>query len=391
MYLFRNIFRIVTVLSCLCLVVFFVLEGCGGMSGGDEDFPEEIDRDWRDRNRDRDRDRGDRDDEDLESEEGGGGFLGFGKSNRSRSADEELDEDLEIITSPTINPSDDQNPLSEKIDFLFIVDTSNSNKEYIKESTIQKKLGNFIPKLNEENIDWRIYTTCGHTDDEETIYNGRLHELEHNGILIPFLYLDNSILNADDARDPLAYTSEVFIDTISHPSRRNCDMPPFCYRDRENRPLKALSGFLSTASKNEVLREDADLVIVIISNQDERPAKSKAFSKPKNPYDPRNIQAQLKEDFPDKTWHAVTFVVRSTDSDCTDGKASSYIPQLARLTGGLTANICSNTYAQTIIDFTREKQGKEVRRRRRSPPTTQQQVKSPGNIRNDIYGNIKRR
>ncbi|MDE0151856.1 MAG: hypothetical protein OXK80_05110 [Bdellovibrionales bacterium] len=383
MYLFRNILRISAVLSCLCLAVFLVLEGCGGMSGGDDDLRDDnrLDRQDRLSRRGGPDGRGNRNrgNEDLGNTDDSGG-QGF-RSDDDEEIHPDSEETREVIT---IHPSDDQRNLSNKIDFLFILDASRSNQDYIEESVIQKKLGTFIEKLDQENINWRIYTTSGETDKDEPLYNGKLHELEHRGTIIPFLYLDNEVLSADNARDPKAYISEVFIDTISHPKRRNCDMPPFCYKDKENRPLKALSGFLNVASRYELLRNDADLVVIIISNQDERPSETK----PKEPFAPTYIQDQLQEDFSDKTWHAITFVVRSTDSNCTDGKASSNIPQLARLTGGLTASICSNTYAQTIIDFIREKQGKAVARRR---VFQQKQEESHRSLKDDIYGGLKRR
>ncbi len=385
MYLFRNILRIVALLSCLCLVFFFLLDGCGGMSGNDEENLRNRDSGRGRDDRGRGRDGGENDVGDRDEDNKGSFRDRFGRRDPSSSKEVEADSE-EITENPVVDPSNDQNPVSDKIDFLFIMDTSGSNEDYIETSVIQRKLGSFIRKLNEENIDWRIFTTCGHTDKDEPLYNGRLHELEHNGSLIKFLYLDNHILDAYRAKDPLALTSQVFIDTISHTKRRDCDKPPFCYRDKENRPLKAFSGFLKTASKHNILREDADFIVIIISNQDERPSQTK----PKIPYDARDIQDQLKRDFSDKTWHAISFVVRSIDTNCTDGKVSTDIPNLAMLTDGLVASICSNNYTQTIIDLIREKQGKEVTSRPSSSPTSRAQ--SPENLRSNIYGNsLKRR
>ena len=378
MYLFRNILRIAVLLFSLSLAFFFILDGCGGMSEEDEvDFRRE--RSDRDRDRDEDQGRGRRgnDDEGLaaEDDEDGGGFLDFRKSGLDD--DEEKSAGVNQIIEPL-----EQGTLSEKIDFLFVIDTSRSNRKYITKPVIQKKLGTFISRLNEEDIDWRIFTTCGHTDKDEPLYNGRLHEMEHNKTLINFLYLDNHILDSYNARNPTTFTSEVFIDTISHPKRTNCKRPPFCYKDKENRPLKAISGFLDTAYRHQILRDDnADLVIIIISNQDERPSPIK----PKTPYDPRNIVDQFENNFPDKNLFVVNFVIKSTDENCKKGKTASYIPQLGILTNGLTESICSNNYTQTLIKFIREKQGKTATTRRRTLPS-RQRIQTPENLRNDIYG-----
>lgn len=388
MYLFRNILRVTALLVCLCLTFFFILDGCGGMSGSDEDSDVRDDRDRDRRGRDRrDRDRGGArgNEEDLNSDNDDEGFGRFDNPDdhfRGDPDEDSLGGEPHQIIQPLENSS-----LSEKIDFLFILDTSPSNRKFIEKSVMQKKLGTFIARLNNEDIDWRIFTTCGHTDKDEPIYNGRLHEMEHNGTLINFLYLDNHILDSYNSKNPSSFISEVFIDTISHPKRVNCKRPPFCYRNNENRPLKALSGFLNTAHHQQILRDDStDLIVIIISNQDERPSKEK----PKQPYDPRNITDQFEQHFPDKNFFAINFVVKSTDSNCRGGKTASFIPQLGILTEGLNESICSNNYTQTIIDFIREKQGKTVRRRQ--PISTRTHEDTPENLRNYIYGeNLERR
>ena len=380
MYLFRNILRIAFLLSCLCLTFFFILDGCGGMSGGDEDSE---DRDFRDRDRrsGRDRSRARGSDEDLRQDDLGeeDGSDRFSRSASQWRGDDSDEDQMAAAPSSHIIEPLEQSSLSEKIDFLFILDTSLSNRKFIEKSVMQKKLGTFIPRLNDEKIDWRVFTTCGHTDEDEPIYDGRLHEMEHNGTLINFLYLDNHILDSYNARDPLAFVSEVFIDTISHPKRANCKRPPFCHRNTENRPLKALSGFLNTAHRHQILRDDADMIVIIISNQDERPSKKK----PKKPYDPRKVTDQFEQSFPDKNFFAINFVVKSTDASCKKGKAASFIPQLGILTNGLTESICSNNYTHTIIEFIREKQGKAVRRHQ---PVSTRTAEEPENLRNYIYG-----
>lgn len=377
MYLFRNILRIAVLLSGLCLAFFFILDGCGEMSGGDEKYEDRDLRNNRDRRGGRDGDRTRMRGRDGDLREEDDGFRGLGKSD-SRFREDDFGEEPAAPASHIIRPLE-QSSLSEKIDFLFVLDTSLSNRKFIEKSVLQKKLGTFIPRLNDENIDWRIFTTCGHTNEDEPIYNGRLHEMEHNGTLINFLYLDSHILDSYNARDSLAFTSEVFIDTISHSKRANCSRPPFCYKNAENRPLKALSGFLNTASRHQILREDADLLVIIISSQDERPSKTK----PKKSYDPRNITDQFEQSFPDKNLFAVNFVVKSTDANCKKGKAASFIPQLGILTNGLTESICSNNYTHTIIEFIREKQGKAAARPR---PISTRSTAEPENLRNYIYG-----
>ena len=340
---------------------------------------EEDDPDFRDRDRDRserrrDGFRGGREDNEdgLEEEEGGrfrrdGGFLSEEEGGGAEPGEELLLQPLEYTTA------------SEKIDFLFIMDTSPSSRKYIEKSVIQQKLGSFIYDLNKEDIDWRILTTCGHTDDKEPLYNGRLHEMEHRGSLIKSLYLDKNVLESYNASNQEAFNSEVFIDTISHDTkqRQHCKKPPFCYKNKENRPLKAFSGFLDIA--HHVLRRDADLIVVIISSQDERPSNKK----PKQPHSPREIIDKFEDKFSDKNLFVINFVLKSTDPGCVDrkGKIASFIPQLAILTSGLTESICSQFYSQTIVDFIREKQGKEISRRQLSTDSG-----SPENLRSYLYG-----
>ncbi len=347
------------------------------MSGNDEE-------DFRDRGRNRE-DRGGRDNfrsrgEEGDSPEDKGGFRNrFGRGgfpDSKEGSDDSSTAEKGILLEPL-----EQTTASEKIDFLFIMDTSPSNRKYIEKAVIKQKLGSFIHELNREGVDWRILTTCGHTDDKESLYNGRLHEMEHRGSLIKFLYLESDILNSYNAYDQTAFNSEVFIDTISHDTsqRGYCKLPPFCYKDRENRPLKAFSGFLDIA--HHVLRKGADLIVIIISNQDERPSQTK----PKKPYSPRNIIDKFGQKFSDKNLFVIDFVLKSTDAKCVDkrGKTASFIPQLAILTSGMTESICSKFYTQTIIDFIREKQGKEVMNPQRRMTT---ESESPENLRSYLYG-----
>ena len=378
MYLFQKILRIIALVSCLSLVFFFLLDGCGGMSGSDEDDFRDRDRGRGDRGRDSFRDRGE--DRPEEEEERGGGFRERFNERGLPSSDSE-DESISTERESLLLEPLEQTTASEKIDFLFIVDTSPSSRKYIKKAVIKQKLGSFIYKLNEEGIDWRILTTCGHTNDKEPLYNGRLHEMEHRGSLIKFLYLENDVLNSYNVQNQTAFNSEVFIDTISHDAgqRGFCKLPPFCYKDKENRPLKALGGFLDIS--HHVLRKDADLIVVVISNQDERPSQKK----PKQPYSPRKIIDKFEQKFSNKNLFVINFVLKSTDTNCVDrrGKTASLIPQLAILTSGLTESICSKFYTQTIIDFIREKQGKEVMNPRRRTPV---ESESPANLRSYLYG-----
>lgn len=382
MYLFRNILKILTALTCFCLVIFFLLDGCGGMSEGeDEDVRRTDDRRGRGRYENND---------DGTLDRGRGRDDGDGDSDRHHPKGEGERTEIE---SEMITPVD-QTIDSDMVDLLFIINTSKSNRKYIEKSVLQQKLGDLIPSLNNEGIDWRIFTTCGDTDEDNPIYNGKLHEIENDGDVIPFYYLENHTLDSYNASDPEDFTSKRFIDTISHDTsqRAYCNFPPFCsHTEKENRPLKALSGFIDNNRRFQYLREGADLVVIIISNRDEQPSQTK----PKKSQHPSEVFDQFKSSFPDKSLFAIDFVINPIDKSCqkADKKSegSELISLLPLITKGSNNSICSDHYSQIIIDLIREKQGKEVTRRQ---PSSIRSVESPQPqlIRSYMYGdNIESR
>ena len=347
------------------------------------------DRDER-RGRDRDRDRIDRFDDEEEDDDDSDDF----EFDLDDGLDLDDDDDDTADSSP-FNPSDDeldldqtaeaesvqaavkvieplkQQGIKSKIDFLFIIDSSKENMPYISAPKLKDKLGGLPIQLSNIGIEWRFYFLNSEfkmkTSTDQTFRNGKLMDLEYNGAIVISQYLDNDIASFYNDQ-----VSELFIDTIEHDiitssGSSHCKFPPYCHNKENSRPLKVLHNFL-LESKN-VLREKADLFVVILSNRDEAQPKKKRSTK-SAPVD-QAIEAsevvdRFKNLYPDKRIYTASIVVKGGDENCKaenkDNIFGSYISHLSMLTRGLIVNICSvqtGSYSSFIINWLKKSGTKE--------------------------------
>lgn len=313
------------------------------------------------------RDRSDYDDDDDDSFDGGGeeenlenldfsGGAGLDTAAGSSPFESNAEE------GPAVLKPLNQKGISNKIDIMFVIDSSTTNMRNISHPQLQRHIGILPQSLSSRGIDWQMYFMNSEYDSssKRKARNGKLLELEYNGGMILAQYLNpSSILSAYNAN-----TQEVFIDTIEHEvvqrrSLGHCSYPPYCMDKRRNRPLSALNNFLGNSQF--ILREDADFLVVIITNTDEQPiVKRKFFKKStKKRTTAMDVADSFNTLFPDKKIYAVSIIVKPGDKECLKktrySQYASYVPQLSLLTQGIVLSICpaagSNAFSGPIIQF----------------------------------------
>ena len=312
-----------------------------------------------------------------------------GPADRDPSEDPELDSSdddslfVDINTGEPIAPITplNQQGISNEVDFVFITDASDINIKNITHPKLKNQIGTLPLFLNQRGFDWRMYFLNSESNQEKPVgRNGQLTDLEINGGIIISQYLDPNNIYSVYNND----MKEIFTDTIEHDiiqsSRYHCNFPPYCFKNKHNRPLSALNHFLGNSSL--LLRESADLFVIILTNSDEKPVIKRGFFKVKSRRvtNASSVVDNFQTLYPDKKMYAVSIVIKPGDKDClksnTKRRTSSpkggrspqtsqphyatYISQLSMLTGGIVLSICpatsSNAYAGPIMQFLHRKQ-----------------------------------
>ncbi len=288
---------------------------------------------------------GEEDDENGDS----GYFLNKQRDDKKESAIETLH----------VTPRSQKRGLSKKIDFLFFVDASKKTQPFLDFENINSKFNSFIQQLENNDIAWRFYfISAAANKSDNPLNNGKPFFLERDGALIRTNFLSPTNLEPYDMQGSI---HSVFVDTLSYNSvsggkKARCDLPPYCHIENEIRPLRSFFRFLSSYAN--ILREDADLVSIIISAGDE-----KRFGRSKEPLDSVSVMESFNEKFSkDKNFFSISIVVKvGEEGECVNSKlrAASRIPQLSLLTQGTVINICSTQqdgYGKPIVEFLKKKQ-----------------------------------
>ena len=297
-----------------------------------------------------------------------------------------LDDDspfVDINTGEPIAPITplNQQGISNELDIAVITDASETNIKNITHPQLEEHIGNLPTFLNQKGFDWRFYfMNSEYSHDKPVGRNGQLTDLEVNGGIIISQYLDSNKIYSVYNNN----VSEIFTDTIEHDiiqSRKyHCDFPPYCFKNKHNRPLSALNHFLGNSSL--LLRESADLLVIILTNSDEKPVVKRGFLRVKSRKvtNASSVVDNFQALYPDKKIYAISIVIKPGDKNClkanTKRRVSSpkggrsprtnqphyatYISQLSMLTGGIVLSICpttsSNGYAGPIMQFLQRKQ-----------------------------------
>ncbi len=242
-------------------------------------------------------------------------------------------------------------PAANKIDILFVVDNSASMTE--EQNKMATRFSSFISSISGMGLNYRIgiittdMTGFGPTQD---------------GNLLKIAGTSNDyIINPSDGST--STLSNRFKNTV----KRNEVMWP-----GDERGIYAA---ISAIAKNQSgwIRGNADLAIVILSDEDERSAGGDEPGYPMEcgeAFDSGNMKGRdctedlvrtVKSNFPNKTFTVHSLIVKPGDSNCLDNQVAQGGPsnahygteykKLSDRTGGEVGSICANDYGSQLSDI----------------------------------------
>lgn len=221
-----------------------------------------------------------------------------------------------------------------KLDILFIVDNSPSMRRE------QEKLGERLQAFlkNIRHTDWQIAFTTSDVSNGKYGLKGSLLDLyNYPGVKV----LDSKFPDAE----------EVFYNTVKRSESIKCI---FRCPSSNEQPLKAsiLAIEKSFTENSNFFRKDADLAIVILSDEDEMSNGSRKATKPQDVVNAFNSTFE-----PPKKLSVYGIVIQPNDLNCyqdqkVDQSVSAHegtvITELTKLTGGFTGSICENDYSVAL-------------------------------------------
>ncbi|HAG92326.1 MAG TPA: hypothetical protein DCL41_10655 [Bdellovibrionales bacterium] len=247
----------------------------------------------------------------------------------------------EPITPVEINPVEDKsaeesfypNPVDSKpkVDILFVIDNSASME--LEQQKLGDRLSAFIGTL--DNVDWQIGITTTDTS------NGRFGQ---RGSLVPLVGTGGQyILNKNTPN-----YETVFSSTVVRPEGINCGSN--CPSVKE-RPLEASMMALGKGLMNGLIRQNAELAIVILSDADENGNGQNLTATPETLVATANTIF-----FGQKRLTGFGIIIEPGDVNCLNDQRQfsrfSYygnqVAGLAALTGGVTGSVCDSNYSQSL-------------------------------------------
>ena len=224
------------------------------------------------------------------------------------------------------------------LDFIFVIDASGSmDPDLLK---LGQGFQHLISKI--ESMDWRMMFTLAwsegiayadYTGDKP--FNGQFMKPEHQGSLISQYYLDKETSNYEQA----------FLDTLTRSNVSEINLPPYSHGGNEQ-PLRSLKFAFERLADNKAhthLREGADVVVIIITDEDETAGVSA-----------EQVFDVFKEHFPDKQLLAFAVLVKPEDPACLSqqnsngGRYGAFTSQLPIQTEGQNISICEVDYSTSL-------------------------------------------
>ncbi len=246
-----------------------------------------------------------------------------------------------------------QKPL---VDILLLVDSSKSMYHHLDK--LGKSLSHLLSVI--QDYDWQIaFTSVDHGD--HVSMESRLQQQWKDHLGSPFKFgalmpLDNGqkVLKEKILNKQTVNYENTFYHTLSHSPELNCERPPYCSGGLEQ-PLRSLKSALERQrlDNNSFFRPKADLVTLIITNDEERFEDSKRATKAQEVVDTFNDVFQgLKKKF-------INFSILVKDETCRikeeerqrrnkTARLGKIIGELSTLTNGDNIDICSEDYGTQL-------------------------------------------
>lgn len=239
---------------------------------------------------------------------------------------------------------------NEVIDFIFVTDISNRNKDNISIDRLNPRIGALPAELTEMGIDWRMYFMNSDPTGAQSA-KSFLMPLALNNIVISGEFLDQNTTNQFHE----SKINELFIHTLTYGTSPECiENNNSCSSRRPSRPLKTLESFFQEVSTKELLNRGAtSLVVVIITNSNEAPDKSTKYRT--NATDVQAAATQLIGE--NRNIHVIGIVPNANDPACINharNENAGLISHLALKTEGTTVSLCDiqkNSYSSPIISL----------------------------------------
>lgn len=225
------------------------------------------------------------------------------------------------------------------IDFIFVVDSSGSmDPDLLK---LGEGFQHLISKI--EFMDWRMMFTLAWSQGVHygayagpSPFNGQFMKPEYQGSLIDQYYLDKETANYE----------QVFLDTLTRANASEIGLPPYSHGGDEQplRSLKFVFERLADGRAHTQLRDGADVVAVIITDEDETAGVLA-----------EQVIAVFEDNFPDKQFLAFAVLVKPEDPACLAQQGSSgggrygvFTSQLPVQTEGKNISICEVDYSASL-------------------------------------------
>ena len=242
------------------------------------------------------------------------------------------------------------------LDILIVVDPSSSMQPHLQK--LGKTLGalfTFIP-----DYDWQMaFITADHGDHENVLEDTSYYEDRWEDNATQFasfgslMHLETSgrILRQKILNQNTEDYKSIFFDTLSHSPEINCSLPPFCQKYLEQ-PLRSLKSAMERThlDNGSFFRPQADLISLIITNEDERSEDSKNATTAKDVVSTFDRLLKPKQ----KRFFAFNIIIMSEtclqEELKTVKKANigNKIKELAELTGGFNISICKPNYQENL-------------------------------------------
>ena len=247
------------------------------------------------------------------------------------------------------------------VDFLFVLDVSPSMTNDLF------RLGQAFESLMSQihKSQWQMFfTTADHGDHNygidldtgEKIFNNQKWEeyLGDEPFFGRFMYLEHQGKKTDQKilHPKIPDYLNVFKDTLTRGPNDDCSLAPYCQGSLEQ-PLRVLnSSFKRLAqSKTPILRESADFISFIVTDEDER------VEDPDQATKASDVLQTFKALFPKKSFYSFSLLIQ--DEQCLSQQKShspqavygKTVSELAPLTQGKNISLCEEDYGSALEEL----------------------------------------
>jgi hypothetical protein len=247
---------------------------------------------------------------------------------------------------PTVGKSDSftQDESANKVDILIVDDNSYSME--VEQKKMGERFPSFVSALGD--LDYHIAVTTTDVDSASS-------KLNLSGRVVDWSGTTSKLLSPQTPK-----ASDVFKNTIKRSETIGCVPRGDCPSGNEQ-PLKATIMAMEQRLKDNagVFRDNVDLAVVVLSDEDE------LSNGPANATKPQEVIDAFKAQFGDsKRLRVFGIVVQSGDLVCralqlaqTEGGNGAFyathVEELAKLTGGSTNSICDLDYSKSLSDISK--------------------------------------